>query len=65
LLDKEADLATDMRGLSGYLKKSKTIIGEDKDRVAISKKCDVLVQRFIRNLKKNKDKKKAERARDE
>jgi hypothetical protein len=36
-----------------------------KDRVKISKKCDVLVHRFIENLKKNKDKKKAERARDE
>lgn len=65
LLDKEADLATDMRGLSGYIKRSKTIIGDMKDRVKISKKCDVLVHRFIENLKKNKDKKKAERARDE
>ena len=40
LLSKEADLATDMRGLSGYVQRSQTIIGATKDRVNISKKCD-------------------------
>ena len=51
MLDKEADIATDMRGLSGYTKKSQTIIGEMKDRVRISKKTDGLVHKFIKNLK--------------
>ena len=65
LLSKEADLATDMRGMSGFVQRSKTIIGSEKDRVTVSKKCDELVHKFITKLRKNKDKKKAHRAKDE
>jgi len=36
MLDKEADVATDLRNLTGFLKKSKTIISEDKSRVKTS-----------------------------
>lgn len=65
MLNKEADLATDMRGLTGFIKKSKTIISEDKDRVKIGKRTDELVHKFIRNLRQNVKNKKLERKRDD
>ena len=47
LLSKEADLATDMRNISGFVQRSKTMIGAEKDRVDVSKKCDELVHKFV------------------
>lgn len=65
LLSKEADLATDMRNISGFVQRSKTMIGAEKDRVDVSKKCDELVHTFVKKLRKNKERKKAQRAKDE
>ena len=65
LLSKEADLATDMRNISGFVQRSKTMIGAEKDRVDVSKKVDELVHKFVKKLRKNKDKKKAQRVKDD